>query len=165
MKKTVLAVLMLGVLGLTTACGTTEARPQPGPAPDPPAAGAPTTPAPQPEMLMGEAHVSPDIAAWAEKLKLEAGAFRTTVGDWDGYVVAMGEKRSGGYAVELAEAGFSGGKEWIVQVRYRSPEPGAITTMALTYPRLVFAVPKGTPVKIQVVTEAGKPEALTIHEK
>lgn len=162
MKNAVIAALLIGVLMGTTGClGVTEGRPVP------PAAGAPA-PAPtptQPEILMGEAQVTAEMKAWAAGLRNQAGAFRTTLGDWDTYVVSMGEQRSGGYGVEVVQAGFSGGKEWVVQVRYRTPAPGTITTMALTYPQTMFAVPKGTPVKIQAVKETGDPQTLTIKQK
>lgn len=164
MKKLTLILTCLLALSLT-ACGGRAPAPQPpAPTPGPATPGEQSPPqGQQKEILIGQQQVSAEAGAWAESMKQESGAFRRTVGEWDVYLVSLGEQPTGGYAVEVAEAGFSGGTEWIVDVRYQRPGPGAIVTQALTYPYLVFAVPKGTPAKVRLVGEGPEPRVLAVE--
>lgn len=168
MKKQAVILACLLALSMTgcsgTAPGPETKPPAPTPAPGPAAPAEQQPPqAQQKEILIGLQQVPAEGAAWAESLKQESGVFRRTVGDWDLYMVAMGEQRTGGYAVELAEAGFSGGTEWLIDVRYQRPGPGDIVTQALTYPYLVFAVPKGIPAKVRLVDEGPEPRVLQVQ--
>jgi hypothetical protein len=64
--------------------------------------------------------------------------------------VYMGEKNSGGYAVEITGVEVAGGK-LKVTVRQTSPGPGAMVTQALTQPFHMVRIPKvpdGTPVEV-----------------
>jgi hypothetical protein len=54
-------------------------------------------------------------------------------------LVALGERRTGGHAIEVARAEIIEGK-LIVHVRETRPQPGALTTMALTAPFQAVAV-------------------------
>jgi hypothetical protein len=55
--------------------------------------------------------------------------------------VALGERRTGGYAIEVVRAEIVEGK-LVVHVREIKPQPGALTTMALTAPFHAVAVPR-----------------------
>ena len=55
--------------------------------------------------------------------------------------VALGERRTGGHAIEIVRAEVVEGK-LIVHVRETRPQPGATTTMALTAPFHAVAVPR-----------------------
>jgi|GEM_PF-5393851 len=65
--------------------------------------------------------------------------------------VYMGEKNTGGYAVEVAGVQLADGK-LVVTVRQQSPGPGGITTQALTQPFHLIRIPKvpaGTAVEVR----------------
>lgn len=55
--------------------------------------------------------------------------------------VALGERRSGGYSIEIARAEVVEGT-LVVHVRETGPEPGGIRTMALTAPLHAVMVPR-----------------------
>lgn len=55
--------------------------------------------------------------------------------------VALGERRSGGFAIEVARAEVVEGT-LVVHVRETGPAPGAIRTMALTAPFHAVALPR-----------------------
>lgn len=163
MKKLALTLACLLALSMT-ACGGQAPAPQP-PAPTPGPATEQTPAPPQEEILIGQQQVPAEAAAWAESMKRERGAFRHSIGEWDVYVVTLGEQPTGGYAVEVAEAGFSAGTAWIVDVRYQRPGPGDIVTQALTYPYLVFVVPKGIPAKVRLVGEGPEAQIMTVQDR
>lgn len=54
---------------------------------------------------------------------------------------ALGERRTGGYAIEIVRAEIVEGR-LIVHVRETRPQPGALATMALTAPFHAVAVPR-----------------------
>jgi hypothetical protein len=55
--------------------------------------------------------------------------------------VALGERRTGGYAIEIVRAEVVEGT-LVVHVKETAPKPGAIATMALTAPLHAVAVPR-----------------------
>ena len=71
--------------------------------------------------------------------------------------VGLGQKRSGGYAVEIAGLRQVADKTEVL-VKTREPRPGGIQIQAVTAPFHIVAVPKLTgPVKFKL--EAGEPPA------
>jgi hypothetical protein len=58
-------------------------------------------------------------------------------------VVSMGEKRTGGYSVEIASVETSGGN-LVVTYRESSPDPAMMVTQALTYPWAAAVVARST---------------------
>ena len=115
------------------------------------------------KILLGREEVSEPVLEWAEsKADGAEGVFRKTFGEWDAYVVLMGEKPTAGYVVRVENAGMSGGKVWIVDVVFESPAPGDMVAEVITYPYEVFSVPKGTPVKVRSVQPDGSTVDLTI---
>lgn len=71
-------------------------------------------------------------------------------------VVTLGERRSGGYSITVTGIRLEGDR-LVVQVRQQSPPPGAITTMALTQPYHMVAIPRPDRPVSQVVTEEEDP--------
>jgi hypothetical protein len=55
--------------------------------------------------------------------------------------IFLGERRTGGYTVEIASAGARDGK-WVVHYRELAPPPGGMVTQALTQPWAVAIVPR-----------------------
>jgi len=58
-------------------------------------------------------------------------------------VVCLGERRSGGHAIEVAAVELTD-EELVVTVRSSAPAPGAITTQALTAPYHIVRVARTT---------------------
>lgn len=56
-------------------------------------------------------------------------------------VAAQGQKRSGGYSIEIADVRRAADKTEIL-IRTKSPKPGALTIQALTAPIHIAAVPR-----------------------
>lgn len=69
--------------------------------------------------------------------------------------VFLGQRSTGGYGVTVTGASVSGGTLTLV-VRVRAPQPGGITTQALTSPWTIVRV-EGKYQNVQVVDEAGQP--------
>lgn len=57
--------------------------------------------------------------------------------------VALGERRTGGYGIEIVRAEVVEGS-LVVHVRETAPKPGGILTMALTAPMHAVAVPRSS---------------------
>lgn len=117
------------------------------------------------EILIGKDKVPPDIAQWAEHLKPKTESASTRAfGNWDGYIVSMGEKPTAGYSVEIENASFDAGKQWIIDVVFKSPAPGDIVAQVITNPYQVFAVPRGTPVKVRKLAPGGSVTEIKIRQ-
>lgn len=71
-------------------------------------------------------------------------------------LVAMGQKTTGGYTVDLAasEARISGGV-LTIQVQWRAPDPGMMVTQALTSPCMLLKVPKAQFDRIELKDQSG----------
>jgi len=67
-------------------------------------------------------------------------------------VVALGERRSGGYSIAVTGVRLKG-DQLVVRVRRQSPPPGAVTTMAFTQPYHMVAIPRPDRPVSRVVTE------------
>ena len=119
-------------------------------------------PAAKPEILIGRDKVPKEALQWVETQTRTRQVVRKTFGSWDVYVIAMGEQRTGGYAVKIENAGFDSGKTWIVDVKFIEPAPGQMVTQALTYPYETFAVPKGVPAKVRLIDKNGQPIELQV---
>ncbi len=167
-------MVMLVVICLLAGCGEgqkTGAKPgapapgaQPGgPGPAIPPATLPASPpATPPAILLGRDKMPKEALQWIESQTRTRQVVRKTFGTWDVYVVAMGEQRTGGYAVKIENAGFDSGKTWIIDVKFIEPAPGQMVTQALTYPYEAFAVPKGVPTKVRLIDKNGQPTELQI---
>lgn len=84
-------------------------------------------------VLPGDYQPTQDEQAWIAGHTGRAGAFVKKFGDYRLVLVTMGEKPTGGYAVEIKEVATTGGN-WVVDVKFVSPGPGDIVTQVLTYP-------------------------------
>ena len=146
-----------GVLGGSGPGAKPEIGPGPGAKPEiGPGSGA------KPEILIGTDKVPKESLQWIESQVRTKQVVRKTFGLWDVYVVAMGEQRTGGYAVKIDNTGFDSGKTWVIDVKFIEPAPGQMVTQALTYPYEVFAVPKGATAKVRLIDKNGRPTELQI---
>ncbi|MCL4424001.1 MAG: DUF4830 domain-containing protein [Firmicutes bacterium] len=109
--------------------------------------------------MIGRDKVPPDIARWAEENKTKRTVLKATLGEWDAYLVSLGEKPTAGYEVKITGAAFEGG-QLKVTVVVVEPKPGAVLAQVITYPYQVFAVPKGMAVRIMISDQQGKPYPL-----
>lgn len=79
--------------------------------------------------------------AWAGRLELPpvpgVNFRRETI-----LAVFLGQQPTGGYGIEVADATLEG-QELFVDMRFREPDPGAITTQALTSPWVMIRVLRG----------------------
>lgn len=92
-----------------------------------------------------------EILPWAESYLGTYGVYQKNFGNYRVYLIAAGEKPTGGYSVEIDQVGLTpgpggtggagGGNRWIIDVVFKEPPPGAIVTQALTYPYELVAVP------------------------
>ncbi|MCL6580755.1 MAG: protease complex subunit PrcB family protein [Firmicutes bacterium] len=90
--------------------------------------------------------------AWIDGHAAEAGAWVRKFDGWRMVLVTMGEKPTGGYAVEVVTAARSAGG-WVIDVRFVSPKPGDVVTQVLTYPYGFVKVPDdGLAVVVRDVT-------------
>lgn len=76
---------------------------------------------------------------WVDSHTAEAGVWVKDFGDYRLVLITMGEKPSGGYAVEIDEAAAPE-DSYVIDVRFVEPEPGSMVTTALTYPYTVVKV-------------------------
>jgi PrcB C-terminal len=118
-------------------------------------AARPPADGPQPLMPLAQANYSGAKAAQREVLR-SAAAWQKA---WDGLqqqrriappvdferqmvlFAALGERRTGGYAIEVVRAEVVEGT-LVVHLRETAPKPGALATMALTAPFHAVAVPR-----------------------
>lgn len=77
----------------------------------------------------------------------EPGAETVTLEGWTYAAIRAGERRTGGYSIEVLSVGDSEGKITVVY-RVNAPPPDSFVTQALTYPTLVirFKNPANLPV-------------------
>lgn len=69
-------------------------------------------------------------------------------------LVSMGQQRTGGYAVELAQEELAVGHDTAqIAIRWREPEPGMIVTQALTHPCVFLQVPRANYHSVRVVDQ------------
>lgn len=156
--------------GATTPSNLGAAAPAPSPAPGAPADPAVTTPAPGQALSFATLQrgtysgvserkavlISDDESwrtNWAQLSARQVPAPQAPAMDFSQHsvlAVYMGEKRSGGYAIEVTGVEVAGGK-LKVTVRQTSPGPGAMVTQALTQPYHMVRIPKvpaGTTVEV-----------------
>lgn len=89
-----------------------------------------------------------EAVTWVEEYSRMEGIHQKTFGDFDIYIVAFGEKPTGGYQVTPGVYTFSEGNKLQFEVFMVKPSPEAIVTQVLTYPNLVFAVAQGVDVDV-----------------
>jgi hypothetical protein len=68
------------------------------------------------------------------------------------FVVMLGERRSGGYSVEVLRA-WTENRQLVLECRESRPAPGTMTTQEITYPWTAVFVPRtNLPVTVRYVT-------------
>ncbi|MCL5676960.1 MAG: protease complex subunit PrcB family protein, partial [Firmicutes bacterium] len=126
--------------------------------PTAPASSGPSSGAAAEKVLTGFDKLSDRAAAvqWIDSLKKVEGVYVNQIGNLRVYLVAMGEKPTGGYQVKIDQIGTSKGS-WLVDVVYVRPAPGQMVSQVVTYPYEVVAVPIGPgerPVRFRLIEGA-----------
>ena len=84
-----------------------------------------------------------EIQAWVEGNIAERGVYLLPAGDVRYLLVAWGEKPTGGFVVEVEDAGWHLGENVRVNVNLEAPGPDDVVTQALTYPHKLLALEPG----------------------
>ncbi|MED0685332.1 protease complex subunit PrcB family protein [Anoxybacillus ayderensis] len=63
-------------------------------------------------------------------------------------VIHLGERRTGGYGVEVIDVRYEKGKA-IVYYKERKPAPDAVVTQAFTYPKVAIKIKTSVPIEIK----------------
>ncbi|MDW7650215.1 MAG: protease complex subunit PrcB family protein [Bacillota bacterium] len=92
------------------------------------------------------------ITDWAETLKNRAGVFSTVYREYQVYLIAAGEKRSGGYRIVATP---DPGKANTVNYTVENPGPDDFVIQVITYPYEVLLTEKGTPLQF-IQNEKGR---------
>lgn len=72
-------------------------------------------------------------------------------------LLEMGQQRSGGYRLRLADPGVEVGDGTArLRVEWLMPEPGMMTAQVITSPCLLVALPRGGYRRVEVVDQAGR---------
>jgi len=100
--------------------------------------------------------------AWIDEHTATAGVWVKEFGDYRFVLVTMGEKPTGGYAVDINEIATSNG-DWVIDVEFVSPAPGDMVTQALTYPYTFVKVKGEGGVKVRDVTGRGEPVEMAVE--
>lgn len=75
-------------------------------------------------------------------------------------LVSMGQRRTGGYRIELAQEGLVVRNDTAqITVRWREPEPGMMVTQVLTHPCVFLRVPRADYQSVRVVDQENKVRA------
>jgi len=129
-------LLLTLLLAVSAACGGQAGKNLAG---DP--AGAGTTGKPlEFEVVDNVAELPTPIQEWLDLFRVIGGLDTLTVDGYTYLLVALGERPTGGYAVEIervAEPYPGGCRVWY---RTRSPKPGEFVTQAFTYPYALVRV-------------------------
>jgi hypothetical protein len=125
-RRLLLVALVLVILGGAIAWKVMADRPE--------ASTGTVTPADSASFVLPDSYQpTQEEQAWIDSHTGAAGAYSRKFGDYLFALVTMGEKPTGGFAVEIAQVGVSGDK-WVVDVRFVSPGANDIVIQAFTYP-------------------------------
>lgn len=100
-----------------------------------------------PEEVLG-AVKGDEVKTWVEESIVVKGLHQKTFGDYDVYVVAFGEKPTGGYEVKPGEVTFAEPNKLQFEAVIVEPAPGEMVTQVITYPHIIFAVEQGVEVNV-----------------
>lgn len=78
------------------------------------------------------------ISNWIESKKYESGIHRYP-DDENLYMIAAGERNTGGYSIRITEEKLNG-EDLILYYKIHSPGPDDIVTQAITYPYLLIEI-------------------------
>lgn len=136
-RRVTAAALLLGLALAAGAC----ARAAP---PAPPSGTAPPAAEPAAGTVTWRAVTDEQLPAavrdWIRRHEDEVGIFQRREGDATYVAVTWGERRTGGYAVEVEDVRAAGDGVLLLAVRLQVPPAGEPATQALTHPRAVIAV-------------------------
>ncbi|HEY5602571.1 MAG TPA: protease complex subunit PrcB family protein [Gammaproteobacteria bacterium] len=72
-------------------------------------------------------------------------------------LLSMGQQRSGGYAIKLAQEELSMHQDFAeIAVYWQEPQPGMMVTQAITHPCIFLRVPRGNYQRVRVVDQNNK---------
>ncbi len=104
------------------------------------------------EMKIGTENMSAEIQAWAQENKMVEGIHQQQFGAFDVYMLAMGEKPTGGYSIVIHNAWRDQDDIYRVKAQYQYPNPGDAVIMVITYPYELIAIPAGSVMEIEIST-------------
>lgn len=110
----------------------------------------------------GDFAIPEAIEHWVEALRGVEGVYVRRDGDLQYVLVAMGERPTGGYQVELNDV-IETADYILLEVVYRTPGAGDLVSQALTYPCLVVAVRSGKDVQVNRLDEKGEAVPLLVY--
>ncbi|KIQ93483.1 hypothetical protein LH47_02427 [Anoxybacillus thermarum] len=88
------------------------------------------------------------VKALYEKQHKQFQAYAVQQEDATYVVIHLGERKTGGYGVEVIDVRYEKGKA-IVSYKERKPAPDAIVTQALTYPKVAIKIKTSVPIEIK----------------
>jgi len=161
-KNTPLILLLVMIIGLPVGCSLQSKTPPKGDQPT----GDQKKSMSEGVLIGREKMPAGEILPWADSYFRTPGVYHKSFGNYRVYLIAAGEKPTGGHSVEIDQvaltpgSGGTGGtgavNRWIIDVVFKEPPPGAIVTQVLTYPYQLVAVPDdGNEVVIREVKGTG----------
>ncbi|PZN12743.1 MAG: hypothetical protein DIU69_02630 [Bacillota bacterium] len=134
-----LALLAAGCLRLPQETGTTGNKQGNGDSQAPPAPGGSATPSVSWSARQDD-ELPADVRRWLEEHQARVGIFRRTFGDTTYILVSWGERRGGGYSVQVGDVRPVGDDTLVLTADLADPRPGQATSQAITYPHAVVSV-------------------------
>lgn len=95
-------------------------------------------------LTAGQIQQDAQLASWFEKYSQVKGIHYARSGKWVYVLASAGEKRTGGYTVDIANVVATRPDEAYVYAHVLSPDPDAMVTDALTYPYALLRIDSET---------------------
>ncbi|MBB5355281.1 hypothetical protein HNR43_001253 [Anoxybacillus mongoliensis] len=99
------------------------------------------------EVVTGE-QLPPHVKALYDKQHKQFQTYTVQQDDMTYAIIHLGERKTGGYGVEVTEVRYKKGKA-IVYYKEQKPAPDAIVTQALTYPKVAIKIKTTIPIEIK----------------
>ncbi|MBB6175662.1 hypothetical protein HNQ82_000472 [Anoxybacillus tengchongensis] len=99
------------------------------------------------EVVTGE-QLPPHVKALYDKQHKQFKVYTVQQDDMTYAIIHLGERKTGGYGVEVTEVRYKKGKA-IVYYKEQKPAPDAIVTQALTYPKVAIKIKTAIPIEIK----------------
>ncbi len=93
--------------------------------------------------LVDEEDVPQEVQMWYEANEKERGVYLLGAGDVRYLLISWGEKRTGGYDLDVEDVGWHLEENVRVDVNLSEPDPDEAVTQALTYPNALVALENG----------------------
>lgn len=97
--------------------------------------------------IVDKPDIPEEVKDVVNEMKTKGGYKAVKVNDLQYVFIGLGERKTGGYDVELVSVENANGKVKIVY-KEKKPDPGDMVTMALTYPYIVVEIDSTLPVEV-----------------